>query len=110
MKLISSSNALVLPSLCEGFGLVILEAFSQSRPVLVSNLRPMSDIVTHESTGFVLDPHDQNVWASHLLKLIKNPELALTMGQNGNKILISQYGQESMYQKLLNMYNGNIKK
>jgi len=110
MKLISSSNALVLPSLCEGFGLVILEAFSQNRPVLVSNLRPMSDIVTHESTGFVLDPHDQNVWASHLLKLIKSPELALTMGQNGNKILISQYGQESMYQKLLNMYNGNIKK
>lgn len=110
MKLISSSNALVLPSLCEGFGLVILEAFSQNRPVLVSNLRPMSDIVTHESTGFVLDPHDQNVWSSHLLKLIKNPESALTMGQNGNKLLISQYSQESMYQMLMNMYNFHIKK
>ena len=58
-KLIASSNALMFPSLCEGFGLVILEAFAKKRPVLVSNLRPMSDIVTHEKNGFVLDPNDE---------------------------------------------------
>src|SRR5690348_2161335 len=53
-RLIATSNALLFPSLCEGFGLVILEAFSQERPVLVSNIRPMSDIVTHEKNGYVL--------------------------------------------------------
>ena len=72
MRLLAESSALVFPSLCEGFGLVILEAFSQERPALVSNIRPMSDIVTHEEDGYVLDPHDEHIWAEHLLKIIKN--------------------------------------
>jgi len=103
MQLIASSNALVLPSLCEGFGLVILEAFIQNKPVLVSNLRPMSDIVSHENTGYVLDAHDENMWAEYILKLVQNPELSYKMGKNGNHAL-STYSQESMYQKLMKMY------
>lgn len=103
-KLIASSNALVFPSLCEGFGLVILEAFSQYRPVLVSNVRPMSDIVSHEKNGYVLDPHDEKVWAEHLLRIIKNPQDALEMGKNGNHLLASSFSQESMYQKVIEMY------
>ena len=110
MKLIASSNALVLPSLCEGFGLVILEAFSQNRPVLASNLRPMSDIVSHENTGYVLGAHDENVWAAHLMKLIKNPEIASKMGKNGNHVLFTSYGQDSMYEKLRRLYSDVLKR
>ena len=108
VKLIASSNALVLPSLCEGFGLVILEAFAQNKPVLVSNLRPMSDIVSHEKTGYVLDPHDENVWAAHLLKLVQDPKLSDKMGKNGNNVLPG-YSQELMYQKLMHMYKDVLK-
>ncbi|MHB8545763.1 MAG: glycosyltransferase family 4 protein [Nitrosotalea sp.] len=105
IKLIAASNALVFPSLCEGFGLVILEAFDQSRPVLVSNIRPMSDIVTHEDNGFILNPHDENQWAEYLLRIIKNPQEASTMGKNGNNLLIKSYNQEIMYDKIMNMYS-----
>ncbi|MDE1817947.1 MAG: glycosyltransferase family 4 protein [Thaumarchaeota archaeon] len=101
--LISTSNALVFPSLCEGFGLVILEAFVQGRPVLVSNIRPMSDIITNMENGYVLDPHDEEVWADHLFKLIQEPGLADKMGQKGNQLLTA-YSQDSMYQKIIQMY------
>ena len=104
-ELIAQSSALVFPSLCEGFGLVILEAFSQERPVLVSDIRPMSDIVTHENNGYVLDPHDEHIWAEHLIKIMKNPLESSIMGKNGNKMLAESYSQESMYQKVANMYN-----
>ena len=105
LQLISTSQALVFPSLCEGFGLVILEAFSQERPVLVSNIRPMSDIVTHEKNGYVLDPHDEHVWAEHLIKIIKKPSEASMMGKNGSKLLVESYNQESMYHNVSSMYN-----
>jgi len=103
-RLISQSNALLFPSLCEGFGLVILEAFSQTRPVLVSNVRPLSDIVSHGKTGYVLDPNDEHIWAEHILKLAKNPQESKIMGKNGNVLLKTTYNQDLMYEKVMKMY------
>ena len=107
-RIISESNALVFPSLCEGFGLVILESFDQSRPVLVSNTRPMSDIVTHQTNGLVIDSHDENQWANYMLNMIKNPQQATEMGKNGNDLLTESYNQDKMFQNLLGMYSDVI--
>jgi len=104
MKIIAASNALVFPSLCEGFGLVILEAFSQRKPVLVSNIKPMSDIVYDGKNGFVLDPYDEKSWAEHLLQLIENPSYALEMGREGSKLLFDSFNQDLMYNKIKEMY------
>lgn len=108
-RFIAESSALVFPSFCEGFGLVILEAYEQNKPVLVSDIRPMSDIVSHEKNGFVLDPHDENEWANYLLRIIKNPQETSTMGKNGNNLLITSYSQEEMYHRIMKMYSEVIK-
>jgi len=105
LGLISESNALLFPSVCEGFGLVILEAFSQNKPVLVSNIRPMSDIIEHKKTGFVLDPDDENIWAKHITKLVRDSQESEKMGKNGYELLKTNYNQDIMYEKLIKMYN-----
>ncbi len=110
LKIISQSTALIFPSLCEGFGLVILEAFSQKKPVLVANLRPMSDIVSNGISGYALDPNDEKDWAEHMLKLVNELEQTKTMGENGFKIFHSKYNQDLMYQKLIEMYNDVLSK
>jgi len=109
-RLISESNAMLFPSLCEGFGLVILEAFSQNKPVLVSDIRPMSDIISHEETGFVLNSDNEKEWAEHILKLIKNPQESQRMGENGNHILKTEYNQKLFYEKILKMYSEVLSK
>lgn len=108
MKLISQSNALLFPSLCEGFGLVILEAFSLSKPVLVSDIRPMSEIVSHEETGYVLNPHDENEWANKMLDLMHNPEMSTRLGSSGRKVFENKYNIQTMYKKIIEMYNNVI--
>ena len=109
INLLAESNALLFPSICEGFGLVILEAFSQNRPVLVSNIAPMSDIVSHGETGFVLNPNDEDEWAEHIMKLIDNNQKSDIMGKNGNLILKTKYNQNIMFDKLIEMYNDLVK-
>jgi len=70
-SLLASSQALLFPSLCEGFGLVILEAFSQQKPVLVSDTKPLSDIISHKKNGFVLSQDDENEWAKAIIEIIQ---------------------------------------
>lgn len=103
-KLLAESNSLLFPSLCEGFGLVILEAFSQKKPVLTSNIPPMSDIIEDQKIGYLIDPHDEMAWAEKIIKLIKDPKLSQNMGESGYQVLKEKYNQEIFYQKLLNMY------
>lgn len=103
-KLLASSSSLVFPSLCEGFGIVILEAFAKKKPVLVSNIGPMSEIVEHKKTGYVINPHDEHDWSNYLLSIIKNPTLASMMGENGNQVLTTKFNQDLLYQKIEKMY------
>jgi len=108
-ELIAESNALLFPSLFEGFGLVILEAFGQHTPAIVSNLKPMSDIVTHGITGYVLDPNNEKEWAECMLKLTKNYEESKKMGDNGNEQLKTNYNLDVMHQKIITMYENATK-
>ncbi len=101
---LASSRALVFPSLCEGFGLVVLEAFSQKKPVLVSDVKPLSDIVSNKQDGYILSPNDEKKWADAIISLIKNQEVAKSMGLSGYETLKQNYGLDKMYEKIISMY------
>lgn len=105
MELLSSSQALLFPSLCEGFGLVILEAFSQKKPVLVSDVPPLSEIVVNEENGYVIPPHDETEWAKKIIEIVENPENANLMGQSGFRLLEKKYTHANMLNYVLKMYN-----
>jgi glycosyltransferase involved in cell wall biosynthesis len=109
-KLISESNAMLFPSTIEGFGLVMLESWQQNRPVLASNIPPMSDIIQHEKTGLVIDTHDEKKWAEKIIQLIKNPNISDEMGKAGNKVLKIKYNQELFYENLIKMYSDVLSK
>ena len=104
-ELISSSISFVFPSLLEGFGLVILEAFAFKKPILVSNVPPLSDIVEHGTTGYVISPHDEKEWAKAMEKIIQNPEKTVMMGEIGRKVLDEKYNPKIMGKKVRKMYN-----
>lgn len=103
-RIISESAAMVFPSTCEGFGLVILEAFLQKKPVLVSDVRPLSEIVEDGKTGYVIDAHDGAAWADRMARCIEESQRTCDMGANGLKVLESRYSQEAMYEKIVRMY------
>lgn len=109
-EILAKSNALLFPSVCEGFGLVILEAFSQKKPVLVSDIRPMSDIVSHKKTGFVLNPNNEDDWAEAILELINNLEFSSEMGMVGRKELEEKYNTSDMYKKIIKLYQECVSK
>ena len=69
----------------------------------------MSEIVSHEVTGYVLDPYNEKMWAQCIIDIIKNQGQAIVIGQNGYQRLITRYNQKSMYEKIMNMYSETLK-
>ena len=109
IKLLASSQALLFPSLIEGFGIVILEAFMQKKPVLVSNLSPMTDIVEHEKTGLIVPINDEKTWAKFIESVLRDPRNAQNMGEVGRKVFEERYGDENMTRKMTQIYEEIIK-
>jgi glycosyltransferase involved in cell wall biosynthesis len=91
IKLLSNCSCLALPSIFEGFGLVILESFIMKKPVLVPNVKPFDEIVDDGIDGFIL-PHDDSLaWANKIKVLLKNKDLCKAMGENGRSKYIRKF-------------------
>ena len=61
-----SANLLVLPSLEEGFGLVVAQALSCGLPCLVSEATGAKDLITHRKNGSIIPARDADSLAIEL--------------------------------------------
>ncbi len=76
----------VQKSLAEGFGLTVAEAMWKSRPVVASAVGGIIDQVVDHDTGLlVTDPYDLTVFAATVAELLRDPEGATRMGENGRR-------------------------
>lgn len=71
--LYQNARALLMPSLYEGFGLPIVEAFSQGTPVLTSNRGAMEEVAG--DGGMLVDPESIDDMAFALARLTNDFEL-----------------------------------
>lgn len=67
------ANALVLPSLCEGFGLPALEAMACGTAVIGSNAGSIPEVIGE--TGVCVDPYDIDAMAHAMQRVVDNREL-----------------------------------
>jgi glycosyltransferase involved in cell wall biosynthesis len=100
---LSKCRALVLPSIFEGFGMVILEAWALRKPVIVTDVEPLNKIVTHGLDGYVVK-NSPEIWAEHIYLLAINEELSRQMGNNGYKKLAMKYSIDNQVDELEKLY------
>jgi len=83
-----SADIFSLPStnMAESFGIVNLEAMASGIPIVSSNLGGIPDIIKDEKNGLLAKPHDHQSLANAILRLLKNDDLRLKMGDNGRKM------------------------
>lgn len=79
-------DVFVLPSLHEPFGVVVLEAWCCRKPVVVSSVGGLRDLVQEGRNGFLYDPGAEGAdeaLAGKIRSLADNPELRDAMGRAG---------------------------
>jgi glycosyltransferase involved in cell wall biosynthesis len=79
--LYSGSQATVMPSLYEGFGLPVLEAMACGAPVVASSSSSLPEIVG--DAGLVVDPFDVDGWAAAMRRVASDAGLRDSLSESG---------------------------
>jgi glycosyltransferase involved in cell wall biosynthesis len=89
-------DVLIVPSIyLEVFGLVILEALSAGRPVIVSKSGGPEELVSDGVDGFVVERNNSQAMADAMQRFIDNPNLIVKMSNRISPVkTIQQYVDE----------------
>ena len=96
-------DILVLPSLNEGMGRVLVEAMAAGKPVVASRVGGIPDLVQDDYNGLLVPPGDEKALAASIKLLIDDPEKAKMMGQHGRELCL-HFSLERMIEKIDNLY------
>ncbi|MGD2097972.1 MAG: glycosyltransferase [Desulfobacterales bacterium] len=97
-------DILVLPSLNEGMGRVLVEAMAAGKPVVGSRVGGIPDLTEDGHTGYLVPPADEKALADAIMKLLNYRDQARLMGQRG-KEQCRQFSLEAMISKLDALYS-----
>ena len=100
-------DVFVLPSMHEPFGIVVLEAWSSGKPVIVSRVGGLQALVRDGETGLLIDPNAGDAatdLAMKLSRLAAEPELKNKIGANGLREAKSKYDWAQIGQQLEILY------
>ncbi len=89
------------PSLYEGFGLPVLEAFACETAVVASKTQALVEI--GEAGALFANPNDAKDFAEKMLKLVKDEELREELINTG-KVIVKNYSWEKTARETLNVY------
>ncbi len=83
--------ALVLPSLAEGFGLVVLEAFLHETPVVATRVGGLLEVVRDGETGFLVPPADAAALARAVCLVLEDRAAAKEMAARGRDFVRREF-------------------
>jgi glycosyltransferase involved in cell wall biosynthesis len=104
VDLYRACDVVCVPSRNEPFGIVVLEAWSAGKPVVVSNHGGPNEYVWHEVNGLKVYPNPDSI-AWGLGTLFTNFERARWMGRNGRISVEDVFNWDNAADQVLSVYN-----
>ncbi|MFH0907076.1 MAG: glycosyltransferase [bacterium] len=109
----------VLPSIKEGLPYTILEAMTAQLPIISTNVGGIPEILITQNPnqsqgapssaltypGIMVEPKNSRQLAEKILYLIKNPEIAKNLAENGRKTVEKEFGLAKMIEQTKKIYN-----
>ncbi|PFV97035.1 hypothetical protein COL21_13315 [Bacillus thuringiensis] len=96
-KLYSIADAVVLPSVNEGFGIALIEAMAAEKPVITTNIEGHDEIISHKFNGLLYPPGGITELKNCMVELLEGNYLNLV--KNGLEKVLREYDSEQMIEK-----------
>jgi glycosyltransferase involved in cell wall biosynthesis len=110
---LQSADVMVLPSLYECGGAVVLEAMTIGIPVIATAWGGPKDYLD-DSCGILVEPKTPDLFvlglANAMITLAESPELRQTMGRAGRQRIIDHFDWEVKVDQMLDIYQEAIRR
>ncbi len=102
--LFQRAEAIIVPSLSETFGLVILEAWAAGRPVISTKTSGACDLIQQGNGGFFFDLDEPETFHSVCSTVVSDPRLAEAVGGAGYEAAVSHYDARALAGRMAGLY------
>ena len=102
---LSLMDVLVVPSLNEGMGRVIVEAGLLSKPVVASRVGGIPDLVEDERTGLLVPPRDSAAIEQAVIRVLEATGRAHALGENLKRKVLANFTESRMIEALERLYS-----
>lgn len=104
LELYHQADVFVLPTYSEPFGWVFIEAMAAGLPIITTRVNAIPEIVSHEETGFLIQPGDRTDLANRIQQLIENRNLGREMGAKARQIVEQKFNAHTNFQSLESIF------
>ena len=101
---LSSADVFLLPSLQEGFGMVLLEAQASRLPIVASDVGGIREAVSADGSAFLVPARNPSAIADRLEELVSNPGKRSDMGATGFSYVHDNFNISDLNDDLESLY------
>jgi len=109
MKIIKSSQVVVVPSRMESLPTTVKEAFYLNVPVVATNVGGIPELISDNDTGLLVPPENPEKIADAVNDLLSNPEKAEKLAINGNNFVKKNMTWDVVLPKFIQFYEDLLK-
>jgi glycosyltransferase involved in cell wall biosynthesis len=99
-------DVFVAPSRHESFGLTLLEAMREGKPVIAGDVGGMREIVEHEQNGLLVSPTNADELANAIRRLVESPADRKRFGRRSRELFLEKYTSDCMATSYEAYYQG----
>lgn len=100
----SDIDILALTSLNEGTPVAVIEALASARPVVVTNVGGVTDVVDDGVHGYVVASGDAPAFADRLFDLVNDPAKRALFGERGREMVRQKFSIERLVRDITELY------
>ncbi len=104
-RILAVSDVVVLPSVAEAFGLVLVEAMAMQKAVVGKRVGGIPEIVADGLTGVLVPPASPLALADAIYSLLLNPTRRAQLGEAGRRWVIENFRFETMMKRYEGLYD-----
>jgi glycosyltransferase involved in cell wall biosynthesis len=106
--ILAASDAIVLPSVREQFGQVLVEGMACGLPAIAVDAHGPADIVDHGRTGWLVEPDDETGLANALVEAVNRPAERRRRGAAAAADVAERYAWPALAQDVAAVYDATM--